>query len=71
MPRPKLKEGEKCNYRVSMEEYMRREARKKVKAKNKNLQKQKTKVANLAQGVKKANEALNVLENGGTLSEDS
>tara|TARA_R110002020_G_scaffold298104_1_gene513846 strand:+ start:22 stop:1662 length:1641 start_codon:yes stop_codon:yes gene_type:complete len=71
MPRPKLKEGEKGNYRVSMEEYMRREARKKVKAKNKNLQKQKTKVANLSQGVKKANEALNVLENGGTLSEDS
>jgi len=71
MARPKLKEGEKGNYRVSMEEYMRREARKKVKAKNKNLQKQKTKVANLSQGVKKANEALNVLENGGTLSEDS
>ena len=71
MARPKLKEGEKGNYRLSTKEYLRREARKKLSAKNKNLERQKTRVANLSQGVKKATEALNVLENGGTLTEDS
>jgi len=65
MGRPKLKEGEKGNYRVSTKEYLRREARKKVSLRNKNLERQRSKIDTLARGAKKAKEALKVLETGG------
>mgnify|MGYP005813969217 FL=1 len=65
MGRPKLEEGEKGNYRVSTKEYLRREARKKVSLRNKNLERQRSKIDTLARGAKKAKEALKVLETGG------
>jgi len=65
MARPKLEEGEKGNYRVSTKEYLRREARKKVSLRTKNLERQRNKIDTLARGAKKAKEALKVLESGG------
>ena len=65
MARPKLEEGVKGNYRLTTKEYLRRQARKKVSEKNKNLERQRNKIDTLARGAKTAKEALKVLESGG------
>ena len=70
MARPKLAEGEKGNYRVSTKEYLRREARKKVSAKEKRVIQQKKRVEKLSAGTKSAKQALNILEKGGVATEE-
>ena len=71
MARPRLGNGEKGNYNVSRKEKAKRSLKRKINHQKREREKLQTKARNRTATKRKTEEALNILENGGLLKEET
>ena len=69
MARPKLKDGEKGNYNVSRKQQEQRKIQKRINVSKKTLQADSKKIGHKRESIKKNEERLKLLKNGGVTSD--